>query len=553
MTKQDDENPIQPVPSEERPEVFALCRLRKRSRSTALLGAGFLGPTLLVNACSGSGATVGASPGAGGRSSIAATGGVTSSVMTGGEPPFLAQAGASVALGGMSSSGVGGRQRPDPRAGASSIGGTGNAGANPTGAAAPVASAGVAGASNVLAGPLRVNQQACAPFAAYELGVDAIAFSHDGTLLITGGKGSSSNQPTLKVWSVSSGELLQTLADRNPSGFDFRYDLAISPDDTLLVSAGMGGVELATLPGGEFLRQIAASNAAVVVQAVAVSPDGKMLAWATNSGWALWSLPDGVLLASDAHGAQDVAITPDGKLLLVEGSRGIDLRSLPDGNLVSTLPSSTLPSIMGGTLPMGRMVLSADGSTLAAIASDGSIMLWDLPGQALLSTLQTGDTDVMLLDISADATLLVTCTYQGIVKQWRLGTGELLGTITTDNGTPNAMCLSPSGNLLALGFGTITEKRGNLQLLTLPDGATRNCLYDPLYTQRTPMTVGQQRARQTDGQLCTCDLVCTCDAVAVAASTPADDGFVCTCNTVEVGSATGGSSGGGGGGYWYPN
>jgi len=398
-------------------------------------------------------------------------------------------------------------------------------------------------AGGLLSGSLRINQQACEPFAAYGEGVDAIAFSPDGKLLVSAGNGNLSSLATVKLWSLPGGELARVVPDQYPSDFDNVLGAAISPDGTLLATCGFNAIDLFTLPDGDFLRRISINNC----RAVAISPNGKTLAAVGLNGWYLYSLPDGDRIAGSTtdFGIYDVAITPDGKLMLFEKQDGIELLSLPDGNLVATLDGTLRTS--------SRMAVSADGSIVAAVAAGGDIMIWDLDTQSLVLELQTSDTEVHLLAVSADADMLVTCTFGGEVKLWSFPTGESLGTITTAGGVPNAMSLSPDGRLLALGFGWSTDPSGILQLISLPEGTERNCLYDPEFTKRTPMSVGRQQERQESDNLCTCDVVCTCDAVAVPASEQVSNGFVCTCNTVEVGSDTGSSSGSCGGGYWYPN
>jgi len=75
-----------------------------------------------------------------------------------------------------------------------------------------------------------------------------IAFSQDGTFLISGGTDNAFN-----MWSLPDGELIRTLEGHEESA----WILEVSPDGTLMASAGMGGIiKLWSLPDGELLKSL---------------------------------------------------------------------------------------------------------------------------------------------------------------------------------------------------------------------------------------------------------------------------------------------------------
>jgi WD40 repeat protein len=101
--------------------------------------------------------------------------------------------------------------------------------------------------------------------------LEGIAFSPDSKTLI-----SSSDDNTLKLWDVTTGQELRTFSGHTKWG----HDVAFSPDGKTVVSANSDGtVKLWDVTTGQVLRNFTGHKGQVL--AVAFSPDGR---WAASGG-----------------------------------------------------------------------------------------------------------------------------------------------------------------------------------------------------------------------------------------------------------------------------
>jgi WD40 repeat protein len=106
------------------------------------------------------------------------------------------------------------------------------------------------------------------------------------------------------------------------------------------------------------------------VAAVAISPDGKLLASGSlDKTIKLWSLPGGALiktLSGHTANVRAVAISPDSTLLISGGEdKIIQFWSLPDGVLLNTLAEHTAS--------VSALAVSPDGKVLASGSWDKTV------------------------------------------------------------------------------------------------------------------------------------------------------------------------------------
>jgi WD40 repeat protein len=206
--------------------------------------------------------------------------------------------------------------------------------------------------------------------------VRALAASPDAKLLASGG-----DDKTVQLWDVATAKPTTKLEAHT----DWILSLAFSADGKLLASGGYDGtVRLWDVAGGKKLVDITAhppppANTppppANVVQALAFSPDGKLLAvGGGDSQIHLFSVPDGKYVRSCAGHTSSVTglqFHPGGAVL-VSSSRDRTLKLWNPAN------GQALKSLEGHTAWAQGVTFLAKGTRLASVGADQTVRLWDL-------------------------------------------------------------------------------------------------------------------------------------------------------------------------------
>lgn len=278
-------------------------------------------------------------------------------------------------------------------------------------------------------------------------GVYDLAISPDRQLLA-----SSSDDRTVRLWSLPGGELQQTLAGHT----DEVWGLAMSPDGRLLISGSDDDtVRLWRLPDGAPLQVLAGTTEAVNGLAISpvLPPGGRTGEWLLASGSRdhsvrLWQLPHGKGLGRlNGHSdlVIDLAVSPDGQVL-ASGSRDgtIRLWRLPDG--------APLQTLKGHTGAVNCLAFSGNGHFLASGGLDGMVRLWLLPEGTLLKSLPGHTEGVVAVVFSpANGELAASAGLDRTVRLWRVPDGAALGVFKEHTDWAMSLAVSRDGELLASG------------------------------------------------------------------------------------------------------
>lgn len=281
-----------------------------------------------------------------------------------------------------------------------------------------------------------------------------VAFSPDCQVVAAGGNG------IVHEWDMVTGNRITTLpvAPGNAALID-----AFTPNGkTLAVAGGNGNTTLWNATTGDLEARFP-SDPSGGTYCLVISPDGTEIftggstgvvgIWGVNTHQSEGTIPTGVAIGA-------MALSPDGKLLAVAGYDGII-------RIYDTASRTRVATLHGDEGHIWSMAFSPDGSTLAA--GSNVLQWWDVTTGKLIGNDDSPGGDVTDVAFNPHGTILAAGGYE-MVGLWDADTRQLVTTLslgahgtTASASYPNGMSFSRYGTVLAVGCG------GTLQFWNVAD------------------------------------------------------------------------------------
>ncbi len=234
------------------------------------------------------------------------------------------------------------------------------------------------------------------------------------------------------------------IATMGSSGF--ANALAVSPDGTVLaVATNNAGVAIIRPDAPEQPPELLGDAHSYILQ-VAISPDGETIACADEEGQVtLWQFKERRPLASLAEhtgAVYSLAFTRDGKYLASGGE---------DGTVAVRELSSGCVRRFGHPATVYAVAFSAAGDVMATGDGRGMIRIWDLHDTSSQDQLRGHDGSVYSLAFRGRKSQLASGGKDHSIRIWDVSTGKPMAVWRDHSGTVPCVAYSPDGSRLASG------------------------------------------------------------------------------------------------------
>ena len=240
--------------------------------------------------------------------------------------------------------------------------------------------------------------------------VYAVAITSGGGQVI-----SSSKDQTLRVWSLSSANLMKTISMRRGT----IHAIANIAEDLIVVGVDDGSLDIVDTRKGIVLKTLKHHRKTVSAIATTVV-SGKAVSASHDRTLAVWDIVDGDLLhvlEGHSDSVTSVAITPNGNQAVSASHDGtLKVWNINTGALVQTIPVADGSVFAVAISPNGAYAVSGD--------SNRWLVVWHLESGSPLRILEGHGGAVYGVGITPDGRFVVSASEDKTLKIWNLPSAD---------------------------------------------------------------------------------------------------------------------------------
>jgi len=298
--------------------------------------------------------------------------------------------------------------------------------------------------------------------------ISCLAFSPDHKHLAS----ASAEDETVRIWELATATELSRMASEK----DNVYRLLFSPDGKGLLTGGSDGVlhwwETTT---GKEVKQFVGPKQNGPVPSIAIADDGKTLFSGDTSirAWDVATAKELRVLGKHGDCVGAMALSPNGKVLATAGDNAV--------RLWDTETAKEIRFADGHETSIGCSGFTPDGRTAVSTGLDGIIRKWDANTGKELGKIDAGCQGISALSNHAKRVSVTTLKYADNIRVWDVGEGEELPSPKLDKipfqfqGASGRPLFSPDSQILAVPVpgGICLSEVGTGRELRILDGLSK--------------------------------------------------------------------------------
>jgi len=268
--------------------------------------------------------------------------------------------------------------------------------------------------------------------------VTSVAFSPDGARVLTG-----SLDNTAKLWNAATGCCIRTFTGH----WSDVNAVAFSPSGIQVVTGSDDGTaKLWDASSGSCIRTF--EGHAYSVTSVAFSPGGtQVLTGSLDDTAKLWDADTGASIRTftgHSFWVHAVAFSPDGAHVLTgSGDQTAKLWDAATGSCIRTFTRHRLAIV--------SVAFSPNGTQALTVSEDSTAKLWDTASGSCTLTLTGHTQSVYGVAFSVDGTEALTGSSDGIATLWQISTGSATRAFSTASPSITSVAMSPDGTKVLTG------------------------------------------------------------------------------------------------------